>query len=1251
MPSLDFEQRLQEHRICHEILNDADLSQLREPIGLADLKQMFEVAISEGSFEPQEKEHLKTVITDAYVEQWLEYLALIKTSSSDETKKSILESINKDLHEGEERCTASQLDSAFVKTYLAILPLIKSMAEKEQGTQQSNALAYKLAMLFKDENAIVVYLEQFNQKYQGESPLHDATLFNLPFFQNMHLESQHSWHLLAQKYLGTVRYYDVRFLDLLNYADKLSELKTALPQTLLDYQTALHEVEEKPTAGLSRHQRIIRRIEEKATQTYDVAKEKAIRNALGKLKKSLAKSKKEPSEAEIRECRETAITEFERGASKGIRKSVLKEYIAPLETFSLGQLELFTPFCGYERAAEYPLAAEILMKMKVPERFFNEYLDLLKKRPPESSDHVLPPVLIEGGDVGCEGFYLIKLSANDPKAAFLGYPTGCCQSIGSVGASCAVYGVMEENAGFYVLCKGKPSKALKKKMEEASKAGHPLDTSTLISAKSIVAQSWVWRAYDKDRQAYSDVVVLDNIEASSNLGYRNTPKLFRLYALLAQALIARSDKGQAINAVNIGIMSGVRGLGYQALDEDEVELLYKKCSSDSASSAEQYSGYSDAELQAVMLDTQYPAFLDLLNDDSFDRGLDRLKAHENDPDYFEALCCFLPALTLVQAKQVIEIIKTKKIELSVSFYNFLSTPAPLALLLQEIPEQLDFDALNELDQNDDTLLHVAFSHKEAFKLLITLVPEEALFNAIVKANHKGESILHRAVKEDEIIELILARLSPEHKLEALKLGSVSRGRYVGSRRSVMRVLFEHPQTFSDIFNSLSEKERMEVLKHKGSKVALICHQAVKFPLVLAAIKQTLPMDQFLSLYDLHNTHNETILHRATSEPDSFKILVDALPEGTLFDRCCAKNTEGETVFFQAAKHLVSLKTLLSSLTALEIEKALSMEDKFGQRLLHVTTHSPEAITYLLSLYQNKEAAAQAVCFRDKSGNSALHYAASSPDSFVLLLNTISPKEKEMVVTIPNTEGESVLLNAIGTPQNLELILNVIHPEIRLRAVTSQTVDGDNACFIAIQNTESLTIILQALPETERLKALMVRAGNGETALERLEQYPKSFDVIITLLPENERYQVLRSVSEFWLSENKIDFHALYEKTGSPLLKLVRDVLEVNQHMQSETPRFFSSSKAPVTAYFPVLDLCRSATIKESCERVLSFLRGMPQEGDYKKRLLNRLVLSAEGDVSYDYSEKIAFLEQAWTQEGLLKLDDISAPSRDLGFSP
>ncbi|WP_341791636.1 hypothetical protein [Rickettsia endosymbiont of Gonocerus acuteangulatus] len=116
----------------------------------------------------------------------------------------------------------------------------------------------------------------------------------------------------------------------------------------------------------------------------------------------------------------------------------------------------------YAKADEYPELTELALKYKLSEEDFNQCLEIEKQK--KNSDN-LPNITIHGKDLDCKldsstslnGYHLVKLPINDPRAYILGHIVKDCQSIGRHSERCVIDGITRENNGFYVLLKSKNS--------------------------------------------------------------------------------------------------------------------------------------------------------------------------------------------------------------------------------------------------------------------------------------------------------------------------------------------------------------------------------------------------------------------------------------------------------------------------------------------------------------------------------------------------------------------------------------------------------------------------------------------------------------------------------------------------------------------------------------------------------------------------------------------------------------------------
>lgn len=99
------------------------------------------------------------------------------------------------------------------------------------------------------------------------------------------------------------------------------------------------------------------------------------------------------------------------------------------------------------------------------------YLRCIELTPKTHSD--LPEVNIDGSTMNLPGYRIRRLLPGDPQGLFLGDKTGCCQSMGKQGASCAIQGYTSSTSDFYVVAKLPKKNAIR---EESLKKFHSAKT-------------------------------------------------------------------------------------------------------------------------------------------------------------------------------------------------------------------------------------------------------------------------------------------------------------------------------------------------------------------------------------------------------------------------------------------------------------------------------------------------------------------------------------------------------------------------------------------------------------------------------------------------------------------------------------------------------------------------------------------------------------------------------------------------------
>lgn len=207
----------------------------------------------------------------------------------------------------------------------------------------------------------------------------------------------------------------------------------------------------------------------------------------------------------------------------------------------------------YKRYHENPDFAVMACSLKVPEKFFNEALDLMQK-PLKTSDRI-PDITIDGDDIGCPGYYMKRLPIGDARALLIGRMLRNCQAIGSAGEKYALHSFTSEYGGVYVW--------------------HEKNGTEPSPDDPIVAESWAWISKN-------GALVFDSFE-------RIDPEL----NFLAQPFIehfAHLAKRHGIQQVRLGTGGDTPELQMQRDPEPErwVDFAYDESSEAMYDSVEQY---------------------------------------------------------------------------------------------------------------------------------------------------------------------------------------------------------------------------------------------------------------------------------------------------------------------------------------------------------------------------------------------------------------------------------------------------------------------------------------------------------------------------------------------------------------------------------------------------------------------------------------------------------------------------------------
>lgn len=1139
---------------------------LSPPLSTYELEEALKKYIGGLAVSDKEKKRLKKTLAYGFLDEVLSSHFIHDEKALEAARKTLL---NRKSVSGNESLKSTyhieHFSTYFLKRYLKLLPLMRKLSDEERFYEPLRA-TYQLSSLFNSQEVVIKYLFNFAKHYQKTTPLHDATIFSLSDFQKIeNLDEKEAWSDAAQHYLAGDKY-DSRFFDVLTVASKLSALRAEpLFSSFHTFQKGIStlDAQEAPLNPLSK--KVARTLDLEADKKCDEAKAAFIQKKIDKQLRQTV-----PSE----EANYAVL--FFKGPGKGTKKGYLGEILKGLKEMRLDILLKLAPLCQYKRYDENEKVAEILAKMKVPEKAFNTYLELLEKTPPTSSDKALPSVFIDGADVGCMGYYLIKLSANDPKGAFLGYLTGDCQRIGGAGERCAIYGVTQENAGFYVLCKGKPSEALKDKYCDAIKSNLEFDTTDVVKAKSIVAQSWVWRGFvGSSGELYSNTVVFDNIEVSNNLGESNNSVARKCYFLLASRLVQDSSPHNPIKAVHIGVSQ--YGFCWESAPKivTSKQLINKD--------GRPYRGYSDAIKQQMLFDKSMVDLSYLL--DNLDKALETLKEKDCSGVYLKWLCHHLHYFSLAEAQKLVGVIKEKgkTTPFQISFRDFIKCPQliPVVCRLQGIALSLLSDSFR--DENNilhevllNELMSVNTSLEQAiFKAIFEAFPRDICLRALRKPNYWKRSVVDHAVEQPAILKLILAFIPYE----------------------------------ASAFNTDSVIQPAHLIK------------AVRYPESLRRLLNWFPEDVRLSLLQSLDCDGTTLLHEAALHPESLEYLLELYPnKGARLRALIQKDKKGRLVLHYAVRSPDALEILFKAYPKQLLDAALKVGDAEENTPLHFAASSryPESLKMMLEAYV-KETRCIALERKNHKRNTVLLESCMHPLEFHF---------SKYSTTHPVYGFKK---------KNVEIILREYPIEARFFALIYKNKDGQSA-LEALHISEVVAPFFRLIPENQHIPLIKEKNKHDKSfldiaALKYGNMYTGVFlPKLLTELSEENRLKLLKTAFKtelescpFWKimftkSRDEIDKIRAIESPFLHLLFVLHSFIRFYQGL-------FSSVEIPLIQTLSLERIMAHDSVTNIFEVVCDVLAA-PTMTSYERTLIDDLVKGAPEPLDTD-EDKLHYLRMIW----------------------
>lgn len=498
--------------------------------------------------------------------------------------------------------------------YEALLPLIRlAYAVEKNGDPIEHA--FKLICLFGTQERALDYLKKFKKENPTITQLvHDACLFTLP--------KDNKWTLKIWRELGIKYMPNKQFIKVLGRASEIEQYITTIRTKMekewdeqitqkwhekfekkyeeiaaKDYSEEndyinLHieklqskinstinkqfDFHAKETLGISSKISLASKklIAEEIQKIIDYKQSTAGKEQLKKITeltlndfRTTLKEQYHSNKDNIKLDKKTYIEKCFEENAKLIEdeKNLAKHNILSGNT-ALDLLLNYNASCSYQRANEHFFAAKLFLEYGLSESDFNSYLSLKK----QDSDLIPPrvnkdeiPILVDGQDIGYPGFYLTKLSPENPKCAILGLLTSCCQHLNHPqGRNCAIHAITSEQGGLYVLCEYKNNKPSHEDL--------------------IFAQSWAWRSKN-------GALVFDSVEIVVHLRQKYDIMISDFFTNWGHELVTRYN----IPRVLVG-QSGVtpKKLG-------SLEPLRNEAPID-------YSQYRDSFYQRIIADSLLP---------------------------------------------------------------------------------------------------------------------------------------------------------------------------------------------------------------------------------------------------------------------------------------------------------------------------------------------------------------------------------------------------------------------------------------------------------------------------------------------------------------------------------------------------------------------------------------------------------------------------------------------------------------------
>jgi ankyrin repeat protein len=467
-------------------------------------------------------------------------------------------------------------------------------------------------------------------------------------------------------------------------------------------------------------------------------------------------------------------------------------------------------------------------------------------------------------------------------------------------------------------------------------------------------------------------------------------------------------------------------------------------------------------------------------------------------------------------------------------HNAVPYPELLKAILELLPENARFAAVQEKDKYGNTVLHKAAPYPESIKAILELLPANERLAAVKAKDIHDNTVLHKAAPYPESIKVILELYPANERLSAVKAKD-------RDRNNVLHEAAPYPESIKVILELYTANGRLLAVQAEDRYGDTVLHKAALYPESLKAILELYPANGRLSAVQEKGTHGNNVLHEAAPYPESLNAILELLPENKRLAAMQGKGHAGDTVLHNAAVNPESLKVILELYPANERLVAVKEKNNHGNAVLHKAAPYPESIKVILELYPANERLA-AVQEKDNDGSALLRHAVPCHESLKAILELLPANERLVVVKEKNNHGNTVLSHALPYPESIKVILELYPANERLSAVKAKDRYGNTVLHKAAPYPESIKVILELYPENERLAALQEQDKYGDTVLHNAAVNPELLKAILELLPENERLAAAQVKDK--------DGHTVLRKAvHSPeLLKAILELLPENERL-------------------------------------------------------------------------------------------------------